>query len=164
MPGEGSSEVSSESAEHGVPQDSHGERSFEAIIRDVVAHYMVSSGSVVLRRDGALRVASQWSHCGDCIPEALGTFGDHIRLFHHHVDRALPVIIEDVAGHPRLMDDPLVREHRLKFYAAAPLISSTGTCLGVLAITDTRSTREFTLIDAEFLIQKAAEVTQAIQL
>ena len=52
------------------------------------------------------------------------------------------LVSEDVTEDPRFADDPLVLEKGIRFYAGAPLRTSSGLVIGALCIIDTRP-REF---------------------
>jgi phosphoribosyl 1,2-cyclic phosphodiesterase len=69
---------------------------------------------------------------------------------HTLVDRAT-LVVADALADDRFAENPLVvGEPRVRFYAGAPLIMPDGTCLGSLAIFDTRP-RWITIADVQLL-------------
>eukprot|EP00928_Gymnodinium_smaydae_P049409 TRINITY_DN33157_c0_g1_i1.p1 TRINITY_DN33157_c0_g1~~TRINITY_DN33157_c0_g1_i1.p1 ORF type:complete len:208 (-),score=33.94 TRINITY_DN33157_c0_g1_i1:131-697(-) len=134
----------------------------EEIMREVAVHCGVSNCVLVLRQSNQLTVKRQWSKDGTCIPEIFQLNSvDELHLFHHHIDRRLPIIIADAKQHKTLMHDPLVKSSpNLRFYAEAPLASNDGTFFGTLCIFDKAAKADFTLDDAEYLCEKAELVAR----
>lgn len=57
------------------------------------------------------------------------------------LDRLLrqdPFAVADLAAEPGMADHALVRDQGVRFFAAAPLLASSGHCIGALAVMDTR--------------------------
>jgi predicted PurR-regulated permease PerM/GAF domain-containing protein len=72
-----------------------------------------------------------------------------------HVVAANEVLVsEDVAKDARFADDPLVLEKGIRFYAGAPLRTSSGPVIGSVCLVDTRP-RQFAERDRERLQQMA---------
>lgn len=67
------------------------------------------------------------------------------------------IVSEDVTEDPRFADDPLVLEKGIRFYAGAPLRTSSGLAVGCLCVIDTQP-REFPEPDRERLQEMADEL------
>lgn len=50
-----------------------------------------------------------------------------------------PYIVQDATSDPRTADNRFVREHRIVFYACAPIVTFDGHSLGAVAVMDTRA-------------------------
>jgi predicted PurR-regulated permease PerM/GAF domain-containing protein len=72
------------------------------------------------------------------------------------------LVSEDVTKDPRFADDPLVLEKGIRFYAGAPLRTSTGLAIGALCIIDTQP-REFSESDCQRLQEMADELMSQIE-
>ena len=72
------------------------------------------------------------------------------------------LVSEDVTEDPRFADDPLVLEKGIRFYAGAPLRTSSGLVIGSLCVIDTRP-REFPEQDRRRLQEMADEVMAEIE-
>jgi GAF domain-containing protein len=72
------------------------------------------------------------------------------------------LVSEDVTKEPRFADDPLVLEKGIRFYAGAPLRTSTGLAIGALCIIDTQP-REFSESDCQRLQEMADELMSQIE-
>jgi GAF domain-containing protein len=80
-----------------------------------------------------------------------------------HVVAANEVLVsEDVAEDPRFADDPLVLEKGIRFYAGAPLRTSSGLVIGSLCVIDTQP-REFPEPDRQRLQEMADELMAQIE-
>jgi predicted PurR-regulated permease PerM/GAF domain-containing protein len=80
-----------------------------------------------------------------------------------HVVAANDVLVsEDVTEDPRFADDPLVLEKGIRFYAGAPLRTSSGLVVGSLCVIDTQP-REFAEPDRRRLQQMADELMARIE-
>ena len=80
-----------------------------------------------------------------------------------HVIAANEVLVsEDVTEDPRFADDPLVLEKGIRFYAGAPLRTSSGLVIGALCIIDTRP-RKFPEPDCRRLQEMADELMSQIE-
>jgi predicted PurR-regulated permease PerM/GAF domain-containing protein len=80
-----------------------------------------------------------------------------------HVIAANDVLVsEDVTEDPRFADDPLVLEKGIRFYAGAPLRTSSGLAVGALSIIDTRP-REFPEPDRQRLQEMADDLMNQIE-
>jgi GAF domain-containing protein len=72
------------------------------------------------------------------------------------------LVSEDVAQDPRFSDDALVLERGVRFYAGAPLRTSSGLVVGSLSVIDTDS-RRFSDADRQRLQHLADELMAEIQ-
>ncbi|PVE23774.1 phytochrome sensor protein [Microvirga sp. KLBC 81] len=72
------------------------------------------------------------------------------------------LVSEDVTEDPRFADDPLVLEKGIRFYAGAPLRTSSGLVIGSLCVIDTRP-REFAESDRRHLQEIADELMAQIE-
>ncbi|MDX2240644.1 MAG: GAF domain-containing sensor histidine kinase [Leptolyngbyaceae cyanobacterium bins.302] len=68
----------------------------------------------------------------------------------HVVDSQQLLVIEDTLTHPAFATSHLVHQYEVRSFMGAPLITSTGWCIGTLAVMDVVP-RQFTVQDAEFL-------------
>jgi GAF domain-containing protein len=97
-------------------------------------------------------------------PEAQGPGrAPHEETLDAHVIAANEVLVsEDVTEDPRFADDPLVLEKGIRFYAGAPLRTSSGVVVGSLCIIDTQP-REFPEENRQRLQQMADELMVRIE-
>eukprot|EP00928_Gymnodinium_smaydae_P056729 TRINITY_DN40056_c0_g1_i1.p1 TRINITY_DN40056_c0_g1~~TRINITY_DN40056_c0_g1_i1.p1 ORF type:complete len:155 (-),score=23.57 TRINITY_DN40056_c0_g1_i1:3-467(-) len=135
------------------------------IAQTVAQHYGDDiSCAIVIRHADALKVEAQWSSIGITIPDEPEMKDEGFTLFHHHVGRALPIIVD---GESEKLDcDPLAKSLGLRFYVASPLIPSHetgGECLGVIAIFGRRHVDTFSLTEADYLMEKAVTVTHLVE-
>ncbi|HEX2244478.1 MAG TPA: AI-2E family transporter, partial [Gammaproteobacteria bacterium] len=56
----------------------------------------------------------------------------------HVVAAAVPFVVEDVARDPRFANNPFLRKHGIRFYAGAPLRTSSGHVIGSLCVLDNK--------------------------
>lgn len=78
----------------------------------------------------------------------LETFSTHV------VDSQHLLIIEDTLAHPAFANQLLVNQYGIRSFMGAPLMTSSGWCIGTLAVMDTMP-RTFSQKDAEFLSMMA---------
>jgi GAF domain-containing protein len=60
------------------------------------------------------------------------------------------LVIEDTARDPRFANNPFLQEHKIRFYAGAPLRTAQGYVIGSLCVIDTRP-RKLNRRDVKFL-------------
>jgi GAF domain-containing protein len=65
---------------------------------------------------------------------------------HESLDAGEVLVVEDVREDERFADDPLVLEKGIRFYAGAPLRTSSGVVVGTLCVIDTKP-RDFSEAD-----------------
>lgn len=68
----------------------------------------------------------------------------------HVVDSQQPLIIYDTFTHPAFANSALTHQYGVRAYLGVPLLTSTGNCIGTLAVMDLMP-RNFTNRDIEFL-------------
>jgi signal transduction histidine kinase len=78
----------------------------------------------------------------------LETFSTHV------VDSQQLLIVEDTLAHPAFANQLLVNQYGIRSFMGAPLVTSSGWCIGTLAVMDT-TPRTFSQKDAEFLSMMA---------
>jgi PAS domain S-box-containing protein len=81
----------------------------------------------------------------------------------HVVATGEPLIVADIATHPRFRDDTVVRSFGIAGYAGIPLRTATGHVLGSFCVLDRRP-REWTADDLELLETLAASAVSEIEL
>eukprot|EP00928_Gymnodinium_smaydae_P055570 TRINITY_DN39082_c0_g1_i1.p1 TRINITY_DN39082_c0_g1~~TRINITY_DN39082_c0_g1_i1.p1 ORF type:complete len:209 (+),score=40.64 TRINITY_DN39082_c0_g1_i1:59-628(+) len=139
------------------------QEALDNITADVAAFYSVTTCAMAIQHAGTLRVVSQWNAAGDRVPAVLELKPHGFTLFHHHIKRDLPIIIEDVKKDTRLAKDPVAAALNMEFYVGAPLILTSGArkaYVGVLAIADSNSRRSFKVGDADYLVDRAADIAR----
>jgi PAS domain S-box-containing protein len=75
----------------------------------------------------------------------------------------LPLVVPDTAHHPDVCTNPAVNEFGIAAYAAAPLIASSGHCLGTIAVLDW-TPREWTEEQVAMLRDLAATTVTELEL
>jgi len=100
----------------------------------------------------------------DAVSEISGTNQDVTKdsLEAHVVATNEVLVSEDVTKDARFADDPLVLEKGIRFYAGAPLRTSSGPVIGSVCLIDTRP-RPFAERDRERLQQMADELMAQIE-
>ncbi|MFC7396850.1 AI-2E family transporter [Chelatococcus sp. GCM10030263] len=86
-----------------------------------------------------------------------GSESSHESLDAHVIAANEVLVSEDVTKDPRFADDPLVLEKGLRFYAGAPLRTSSGLVIGALCVIDTKP-RKFPEPDRRRLQELADEL------
>jgi predicted PurR-regulated permease PerM/GAF domain-containing protein len=86
----------------------------------------------------------------------------HESLNAHVLAAGEVLVAEDVTEDERFAEDPLVLEKGIRFYAAAPLRTSSGVVVGALSVIDTRP-REFREADRLRLQKRADELMADIE-
>eukprot|EP00928_Gymnodinium_smaydae_P099329 TRINITY_DN9446_c0_g1_i1.p1 TRINITY_DN9446_c0_g1~~TRINITY_DN9446_c0_g1_i1.p1 ORF type:complete len:176 (+),score=32.20 TRINITY_DN9446_c0_g1_i1:83-610(+) len=138
----------------------------KALAQGVAQHYGDGIACAIVTREAdCLRVRSQWSSDGMTLPPTMQIAGEEgFTMFHHHVARALPIIVDGAST--KLDGHPISNSLGLRFYAAAPLVPSSGSsseCLGVIAIVGRNRVEEFLLSDAQHLMASAAIVANVLE-
>lgn len=109
---------------------------------------------------------AHWPHPGalDSVQPTQAVHHDpHEDSLDAHVVAANEVLVsEDVAQDPRFAEDPLVLEKGVRFYAGAPLRTSSGLVVGSLCVIDTQP-REFPERDRQRLQEAADELMAQIE-
>jgi signal transduction histidine kinase len=72
----------------------------------------------------------------------------------HVVDSQQVLVLRDTLDHPAFAASVMVQQYGIRAYLGAPLISSAGNCVGVLAVLST-APYEFSQPDIEFLVLSA---------
>ena len=80
-------------------------------------------------------------------------------------EQSAPFVVDDAANDPRTMDHPLVRGPRaMRFYVAAPILTTDAQVLGSLEVLDRRRRRRVGDTQLGLLANLAATVAQLIQI
>eukprot|EP00928_Gymnodinium_smaydae_P099333 TRINITY_DN9446_c0_g2_i4.p1 TRINITY_DN9446_c0_g2~~TRINITY_DN9446_c0_g2_i4.p1 ORF type:complete len:175 (+),score=34.46 TRINITY_DN9446_c0_g2_i4:106-630(+) len=136
----------------------------KALAQGVAQHYGDDIACAIVTREAdCLHVRAQWSSDGMTLPPTMQIADEGFTMFHHHVGRALPIIVDGTST--KLDADPIANSLALRFYAAAPLMTSSGSnreCLGVIAIFGRSRVEEFLLSDAQHLMASAAIVASVL--
>eukprot|EP00928_Gymnodinium_smaydae_P083111 TRINITY_DN66372_c0_g1_i1.p1 TRINITY_DN66372_c0_g1~~TRINITY_DN66372_c0_g1_i1.p1 ORF type:complete len:200 (-),score=27.56 TRINITY_DN66372_c0_g1_i1:94-693(-) len=142
------------------------ESEVSAIMMDLASHYRCSVCVLALRRNQQIHLNAKCK-MGKTVFESDVNLndndGDAFQLFHHHIGRRLPIVIYDAACDEKVRTDPFVVEApHVRFYAAAPIFSADGVCLGTLCIVDTGPRASFELSEADTLCQQASVVARLL--
>eukprot|EP00928_Gymnodinium_smaydae_P067044 TRINITY_DN4997_c1_g1_i1.p1 TRINITY_DN4997_c1_g1~~TRINITY_DN4997_c1_g1_i1.p1 ORF type:complete len:173 (-),score=25.97 TRINITY_DN4997_c1_g1_i1:208-726(-) len=134
------------------------------VLADLTTHYDCSACILALRRTTCLQVLALDRERHLAFEEEVPLIDEEqFQLFHHHVRRPLPTIIDDAAQDKRVKNDPhVVGNPHVRFYAAAPIYSSSRECLGTLCIVDKLPRTCFTLNDASYLCDLAALMAKLV--
>jgi predicted PurR-regulated permease PerM/GAF domain-containing protein len=124
---------------HDLGLASAADRRFDEVSRTVAQAFDVPIALVSLADQ--VRHPSQERADAALDPNARGQAA-HEPLEAHVVATGEVLVAEDVTKDERFADDPLVLEKGIRFYAGAPLRTSTGVVIGALCIIDTKP-REF---------------------
>lgn len=137
--------------------DTRASESFDRVTRLAAALFDVPIALVSLVDDDR-----QWFK--SCVGLDVSQTPREYAFCHHTIRTAQVMVVEDALQDPRFNGNPLVTgEPRIRFYAGAPLILSSGEALGSLCIID-RSPRSFTPAQREQLQDLAAIVMAQIDL
>jgi len=79
----------------------------------------------------------------------------------HVVARNEVMVIEDLARDRRFANNPLLREHGIRFYAGAPLLAPNGQPIGSLCLMDLKP-RTFSNREKRLLMEYASDVMEEI--
>lgn len=120
------------------------------IVSKVVAHYRVPIGFMALESPEAVHLKA----CHGTAIKKLNLGG----LACHHIDRAIPIIIDDAQAEQRYRSDPLVTGPRVRFCVGAPLMLKPQSCVGVLWIMDPELHPGFSIDDCALLVQATQEI------
>eukprot|EP00928_Gymnodinium_smaydae_P001687 TRINITY_DN10605_c1_g1_i3.p1 TRINITY_DN10605_c1_g1~~TRINITY_DN10605_c1_g1_i3.p1 ORF type:complete len:173 (+),score=22.83 TRINITY_DN10605_c1_g1_i3:59-577(+) len=132
----------------------------------VASHYGCSSCVLALREGKRMTVVAVCNE-GHLVSKQDVPLVDEdtFQLFHHHLRRPVPTILYDAADDKRVQNEPCVNgELHVRFYAAAPIYSSTMECNGTLCIVDTAPKACFSLKEADYLCEQAKTVAGMLQL
>lgn len=128
------------------------------IMEEIASHYEVPHIVLTWRETGKLCLKAR--HCDDVLRTVQTPDS---QIFNHTLARELPIIMnhEDVEMPNAFRALPLERP---RFYAAAPLVATKGVYIGTLCMLDgCRWRPDFSLTDADFLVQKAMEVCMVLE-
>lgn len=125
------------------------------IVRETARHYGVSACLTWAIGPSQLRMGACHGLPMTALPSEHLPLDTGFELFHHHVDRDLPIIIADLSEDPRTSKHPLVTgAPRLRFYAAAPLKIAERRYAGTITIADSEP-RDLKLTACDFLKSQA---------
>eukprot|EP00928_Gymnodinium_smaydae_P067102 TRINITY_DN50037_c0_g1_i1.p1 TRINITY_DN50037_c0_g1~~TRINITY_DN50037_c0_g1_i1.p1 ORF type:complete len:184 (-),score=33.50 TRINITY_DN50037_c0_g1_i1:114-665(-) len=151
------------------PDEVVGDLELHELLMRVAAYYDSSSCVLALREEARLHVVAV-SQAGRIVFEKDTVLidGEQFQLFHHHLSRPLPIIIDDAASDDRLLSDPCVVDHpHVRFFAAAPICPVNQNRQeghhGTLCIVDNEPKADFTLMEAEYLCEQAGAVARIVQ-
>lgn len=132
--------------------------SFLNLVAATAKHYGVPASCLALHSPTGTYLKARYGALPSYVP--LPASG-HYPMCRHHVNRDVPVIIEDTLTCKRVEQDLLVKEEPyVRFYAGAPLkqLNKPGCILGALCIFDSQP-RVFSADDADMLQTLAFEVS-----
>jgi GAF domain-containing protein len=79
----------------------------------------------------------------------------------HVVAKSEVMVIEDLARDRRFANNPLLKEHGIRFYAGVPLLAPNGQPIGSLCLMDMKP-RQLTEREKRLLLEYAAEIREEI--
>ena len=79
----------------------------------------------------------------------------------HVVAKNQVMVIEDLARDRRFANNPLLKEHGIRFYAGVPLLAPNGQPIGALCLIDMKP-RQITEREKQMLLEYASEVMEEI--
>ena len=85
----------------------------------------------------------------------------HISVCGHVVAKNQVMVIEDLARDRRFANNPLLKEHGVRFYAGVPLLAPNGQPIGSLCLMDMKP-RQLTEREKRLLLEYASEVMEEI--
>eukprot|EP00928_Gymnodinium_smaydae_P057159 TRINITY_DN4043_c0_g1_i1.p1 TRINITY_DN4043_c0_g1~~TRINITY_DN4043_c0_g1_i1.p1 ORF type:complete len:159 (-),score=26.38 TRINITY_DN4043_c0_g1_i1:328-804(-) len=135
------------------------------LLQRVASNYECSSCVLAVRRKTHVHVVATCSNGHRVFEKDIPLVHEEtFQLFHHHLRRPVPIIINNAADDLRLKNDPfVVAEPHVRFYAAAPILSSSQGCHGTLCIIDEKPKAGFSLKEAELLCSCATVVAGILQ-
>ena len=98
------------------------------------------------------------------LPAALATARQtprSVSVCGHVVAKNQVMVIEDLARDRRFANNPLLKEHGIRFYAGVPLLAPNGQPIGSLCLMDMKP-RQFTDREKRLLLEYASEVMEEI--
>eukprot|EP00931_Biecheleriopsis_adriatica_P009268 TRINITY_DN110352_c0_g1_i1.p1 TRINITY_DN110352_c0_g1~~TRINITY_DN110352_c0_g1_i1.p1 ORF type:complete len:377 (+),score=34.82 TRINITY_DN110352_c0_g1_i1:87-1217(+) len=130
-------------------------QSFLNEISNVARHYDVPCCFIALESSEGLHLKARYGldHVGKFVPHP--NSGE--LMCRHHINRALPIIVEDASVCKRFKDDPLVVAG-IRFYVGAPIMITNSTCVGTLCIADFKPWPGFGLLDTPALEHHASQL------
>eukprot|EP00928_Gymnodinium_smaydae_P057160 TRINITY_DN4043_c0_g2_i1.p1 TRINITY_DN4043_c0_g2~~TRINITY_DN4043_c0_g2_i1.p1 ORF type:complete len:226 (-),score=22.98 TRINITY_DN4043_c0_g2_i1:130-807(-) len=142
-----------------------GDSELATILQRVASNYKCSACVLALRRQAHMHVVATCNNGHRVFEKDIPlVHAEDFQLFHHHLRRPLPIIIDNAAADQRLKDDPFFVAHpRVRFYAAAPIYDSSQGYHGTLCIIDEKPKARFTLKEADFLCSCATVVANILQ-
>ena len=84
-----------------------------------------------------------------------------ISICGHVVAKNQVMVIEDLACDRRFANNPLLKEHGIRFYARVPLLTPSGQPIGALGLMDLKP-RQITEREKRLLLEYASEVMEEI--
>lgn len=143
----------------------HLRMQLDKVVEQLAGHYNVEFCAVALQGAESSFLLANHGLDFSSVPHKSDKQGQAtFSFFRHHINRELPIIIEDAAGDPRVKDDwPVVGPPCFRFYAAAPLVMESGVYAGTLSIASRMPRVEFGLEDAERLRKVSSQVVQLLQ-
>eukprot|EP00928_Gymnodinium_smaydae_P000286 TRINITY_DN10107_c0_g1_i1.p1 TRINITY_DN10107_c0_g1~~TRINITY_DN10107_c0_g1_i1.p1 ORF type:complete len:190 (-),score=21.51 TRINITY_DN10107_c0_g1_i1:85-621(-) len=136
------------------------------VLQRVASNYKCSSCVLAFRQKTYMHVIATCRSGHSVIEKDIPLIDEEeFQLFHHHIRRPIPIIIDDAADDHRLKGDPfVVADPHVRFYAAAPIYSASQDCQGTLCIIDDKPKTCFSLKEADFLCGCATAVARILQL
>ena len=96
---------------------------------------------------------------------SLASMPRHVAFGAHAIERPNEIlVVPDVLADTRFVDNPLVRgEHKVRFYAGAPLVNSSGAAVGTICVMD-RTPRDLAPFQREALAGLSRQVVNLLEL
>eukprot|EP00928_Gymnodinium_smaydae_P029194 TRINITY_DN22058_c0_g1_i1.p1 TRINITY_DN22058_c0_g1~~TRINITY_DN22058_c0_g1_i1.p1 ORF type:complete len:192 (-),score=26.02 TRINITY_DN22058_c0_g1_i1:388-963(-) len=142
------------------------EPALKNVLKTVASNYECSACVLALRRSTHIHVLAICSAGRVVFDKHVPLIDeDEFQLFHHHLRRPLPTIINNTMNDERLKANAFVAgDPHVRFYAAAPIVFSGQDCHGTLCIVDEKARSRFSLKETGFLRDSAAHVARILEL